>query len=325
MNEEKHSEVLPEVERERQMGSRGTLRPREIPLIDFSNFLERRESITEALWDAAANYGFFQLINHGIPTPQIDSAFLKSKEFFALPEPKKAMLPLQPGTNSGWEYMAQVRPSTGVGDYKESFQITTSRMEKLWPELKNFKSEMLSFERANWELGMQVLSCFACRLGFETDFFTKAHDPSVKSYQSTLRLLHYMAISNDKTPNTVWRAGPHTDFDCLTLLHQEPGQSGLQICPGAEISSLAWTDIEPSKGVITCNIGDMLARWSDDELRSTLHRVVFPEAKEKQGSRYSIAFFCQANTDIVIRSPRGTYESITAGDYLKQRVNANAL
>ena len=76
MNEEKHSEVLPEVERERQMGSRGTLRPREIPLIDFSNFSERRQSITEALWDAAANYGFFQLINHGIPTPQIDSAFL---------------------------------------------------------------------------------------------------------------------------------------------------------------------------------------------------------------------------------------------------------
>ena len=325
MTEEKNPEVLPEVERELQMGSRGIVRPRVIPLIDLTDFSERRESITEALWDAAANYGFFQLTNHGIPIPQIDSAFLKSKEFFALPESEKAMLPLQPGTNSGWEYMAQVRPSTGVQDHKESFQITTSRMGKLWPELKNFKTEMLSFERSNWELGMQVLSCFASRLGFENDFFTNAHDPHVNSYQSTLRLLHYMAIKKDKAPNTVWRAGPHTDFDCLTLLHQEPGQSGLQICPGVEMSSLAWTDIEPSKGVITCNIGDMLARWSDDELRSTLHRVVFPEDKEKQGSRFSIAFFCQANTDIVIRSPRGTYESITAGDYLKQRVNANAL
>jgi isopenicillin N synthase-like dioxygenase len=29
-----------------------------------------------------------------------------------------------------------------------------------------------------------------------------------------------------------WRAGAHTDFDCLTLLHQKTGQGGLQVCPG---------------------------------------------------------------------------------------------
>ena len=89
MTEEKNAEVLPEVERELQMGSRGIVRPRVIPLIDLTDFSERRESITEALWDAAANYGFFQLTNHGIPIPQIDSAFLKSKEFSLFPNRRK--------------------------------------------------------------------------------------------------------------------------------------------------------------------------------------------------------------------------------------------
>ncbi|MCG6450877.1 2OG-Fe(II) oxygenase family protein, partial [Vibrio parahaemolyticus] len=74
---------------------------------------------------------------------------------------------------------------------------------------------------------------------------------------------------------------------------------------------------------ITCNIGDMLMRWSDDELKSTLHRVRMPTAEENQGSRYSMAFFCQANRDQVIQGPKQTYPPITAQDYLKMRLNAN--
>ncbi len=315
---------LPELEREARMGARGTALSRVIPEIDLTDFEHRKAEITDAVWDAATNSGFFQLVNHGIPLTQIESAFAMTERFFELDQEIKADLPLQPGTNAGWEYMAQIRPSTGERDRKESYQITLPRMTDLWPELAGFKAEMLAFERANWAVGMRVLSCFAARLGFAEDFFTEAHDPLETSYQSTLRLLHYLPLADGETPDAVWRAGPHTDFDCLTLLHQQPGQGGLQICPGAEAESLAWTDVEPKPGVITCNIGDMLMRWSDDELRSTLHRVVVPPDCA-QRSRFSLAFFCQANTDTMIESPAGTYEPITADAYLKQRVAANSL
>ena len=81
----------------------------------------------------------------------------------------------------------------------------------------------------------------------------------------------------------------------------------------------------PLPGVVTCNIGDMLMRWSDDRLQSTLHRVRMPRQDEYLGPRYSLPFFCQANKDAVIQGPDKKYEPITAADYLYQRVTANSL
>jgi isopenicillin N synthase-like dioxygenase len=50
-----------------------------------------------------------------------------------------------------------------------------------------------------------------------------------------------------------------------------------------------------------------------------------PSGEAQLRSRYSLAFFCQANTDVMINSPRQTYPSISADDYLQQRVAANQL
>ena len=79
----------------------------------------------------------------------------------------------------------------------------------------------------------------------------------------------------------------------------------------------------PEEDAITCNIGDMLMRWSDDRLPSNFHRVRTPEPGEYLGSRYSIAFFAQANRESVIAGPSGKHAPISAGDYLRQRVAAN--
>ncbi len=48
-----------------------------------------------------------------------------------------------------------------------------------------------------------------------------------------------------------------------------------------------------------------------------------PGPGEYQGSRYSLAFFCQANRDAVIEGPARKYEPMTAEDYLSWRINAN--
>lgn len=320
---------LAEVEKEKGFGSYGIEVEREIPQIDMSDFFTRREEISEALWSAATDIGFFQLTNHGIPQTLVNEAFEMSAAFFAMPPETKEQYPLKPGTNAGWEYMAQVRPSTGTADRKESYQITLPRMSALWPtgeELQGFKSTMLAFERANWALAMKVLSCFADRLGFPPEAFTEGHDPLKPEYQSTLRLLHYLGMEDAKPDDfKFWRAGAHTDFDCLTLLHQRAGQGGLQLCPGkdADGRAIAWTDVPPLDGVVTCNIGDMLMRWSDDRLLSNLHRVRMPKPDEYLGPRYSMAFFAQANMDTVLQGPEGKYEPMTAHDYIQMRLGAN--
>ena len=182
--------ALDELNKERTLGGAGATKARDVRRIDLSNFEARKAAIADELWQAATEIGFFQVVNHGIAQQQIDEAFTMTERFFALPHETKARYPLGKGTNAGWEYKSQVRPSTGTPDQKESYQITVPRMAKLWPsgdELPGFKAAMLAFERANWALGMKVLSCFAWKLGFAADFFTDCHDPLSSEYQCTLR------------------------------------------------------------------------------------------------------------------------------------------
>lgn len=320
--------ALQELDLETTIGGQGVERDDiKIPVIDLSDFDNRETEIADQLWQAATEVGFFQLINHSIPINDVVDAFAMSECFFALGQDQKKQFPLKEGLNAGWEFMSQVRPSSGVADQKESYQITRPHMGDLWPNdnLPDFRENMLAFESQCWQLGMKILSCFAVKLGFEKDFFSKAHDPKSDTYQSTLRLLHYLPVENiDALPENSWRAGAHTDFDCLTMVFQKAGQGGLQVCAGKDANkNLAWTSVEPSLDTITCNIGDMLMRWSDDELKSTLHRVRMPKKHEYLGSRYSMAFFCQANKDVHIQGPKKSYAPITAEDYLRLRINAN--
>jgi isopenicillin N synthase-like dioxygenase len=319
---------LTELHRESRMGAMGTESgEREIRRISLADFASRRDEIGEQLWAAATDIGFFQVVDHGIDLAEVQRAFDLATAFFDLPEDVKAHYPLKKGLNSGWESRSQVRPSTGTADQKESWQLTRPHMDGLWPsneEVEGFRATILGFEARCWRVAMDVLSCFATRLGFDVDFFARAHDPASPEYQSTVRLLHYHPYPAELVgQDGVWRAGAHTDFDCLTLLFQRAGQGGLQVLPGAEAAGQAWTPVPPSDDAITCNIGDMLMRWSDDLLPSNFHRVKSPQPGEDLGARYSIAFFAQANKDVVITSPQGTHEPITAGDFLLQRIQAN--
>eukprot|EP00900_Chrysochromulina_parva_P007440 jgi/Chrpa1/16698/Chrysochromulina_OHIO_Genome00022369-RA len=94
----------------------------EIPTIDLAG---DEAEVATAIWDAAKTVGFFSVINHGIDAALIDSCFDSSAAFFARDlDAKKAASPFAPQLNSGYEYMSQVRPSTGTADQKESLQIT---------------------------------------------------------------------------------------------------------------------------------------------------------------------------------------------------------
>lgn len=156
------------------------------------------------------------------------------------------------------------------------------------------KDKLSAFMEKTHKLSMDILSFFAVALGFPEDYFEQAHRVTESDAQNTLRLLHYHNIEGAEFPPAYWRAGAHTDFDCLTLLFQRTGEPGLEVCPGREAhTSFAqgdgWTPVEPATGEIVCNIGDMLMSWSDDRFKSLFHRVRCPKIGEDQKARYSVA------------------------------------
>lgn len=116
----------------------------------------------------------------------------------------------------------------------------------------------------------------------------------------------------------------------ITLLFQD-ARGGLQV----RSPKGTFVNATPIEGTIVINAGDLLARWSNDTIKSTKHRVVEPQLKPEDADkdeyppRYSIAYFCNPNYDRMIEAIPGTYESVgrkyddvTSGEYLIKRLTA---
>jgi len=125
------------------------------------------------------------------------------------------------------------------------------------------------------------------------------------------------------------RAGVHSDYGSITLLFQDP-VGGLEV---QNPQTGEFIPGPPIDGTIVVNVGDLLARWSNDVLRSTLHRVVAPPAKKINDIegitplRQSIAFFCNPNFSSMISClPNcgnvSKYPPINTGDYIVGRLSA---
>lgn len=170
----------------------------------------------------------------------------------------------------------------------------------------------------------------ALGMGLYADFF----DDFVMTGDNTLRLLHYPAVlPGGFEGGKRVRAGAHSDYGSVTLLFQDQ-RGGLQVERSG--GKGGWLDVEPREGTIVVNAGDLLARWSNDMIRSTKHRVVEPpfmgkEKEEGHPPRYSVAYFCNPDFDKYIEALPGTwedeeggkkYEGINSGEYLVQRLSA---
>ncbi|GAW04823.1 Clavaminate synthase-like protein [Lentinula edodes] len=299
---------------------------RQIPRISLRDFDTRRYQIGKELIEAAENVGFFILVDQQRPNKQeIEEMFALSTKYFALPDQIKARYPFIREQNSGWEKNAQIRPSTGVADPKESLQLQYFRRNKYWPndssDIPQFHETCLKFMESSQDLSMKILSFFAVALGFPPSFFSEAHDLSLEDCLSTMRLLRYHDVTGKVSEMPEWRAGAHTDFDVLTLLFQETGGDGLEVCPGREAhTSFAlgdeWTAVPARTGEITVNIGDMLMAWSDDRFKSLYHRVKAPGPNGNLKARNSIAYFNQPRPHVRIEGPTGKYGALTASQYI---------
>ncbi|EKD19968.1 hypothetical protein MBM_01920 [Drepanopeziza brunnea f. sp. 'multigermtubi' MB_m1] len=181
------------------------------------------------------------------------------------------------------------------------------------------------------------------------DWFASRHRGTGPS-GCTLRLLHYPPIppGTDYRPSVDIRAGAHSDYGSITLLFQRPGQPGLEIIPPSSSSeSPNWTPVpvfppttesDPSPPILV-NIGDLLSFWTNNLLKSTVHRVVFPAQERQSEDRYSIAYFGHPIGSTVLepvpskmveamKDARGGIagaESMTADEHLMSRLKATYL
>jgi isopenicillin N synthase-like dioxygenase len=217
-------------------------------------------------------------------------------------------------------------------DIKESFEVGREDnpvMPNIWyPDgvLPGFQDACMDFYWACYDTEKQILKALALGFNLSEDYFLPFHTKA----DNQLRLLHYPSVPASVLEHEeASRIPSHADFCTLTMLVQDD-IGGLEVEDPNNPGS--FSPVPPIPGSIVLNAGDFLMMWSNDTIRSTVHRVRSPmEKSDVIPSRYSIPYFCAADLSKIVDCIPGTwstdrpklYPPISAGEYIMKRLSLN--
>jgi isopenicillin N synthase-like dioxygenase len=276
-------------------------------------------------------FGFAAISDHGLDQNLIDQTVKLGAEFFALPTDVKNSYFRTDlhGARGYTPFGTEIAKGASHVDLKEFWHVGRDLPNghpyadlmagNLIPsEIEGWKETVHGLYAAFDALGAKVLSAIAIDLGLNKDFFVD----TVRGGNSVMRLLHYPPTEGDTSQSI--RAEAHEDINTITLLLGAE-ERGLQV----KTRTGEWIDMNPPAGCLAVNMGDMLARSTNDVLPSTTHRVINPEGARRGKSRYSMPFFLHYRPDYMIKTLPGCVsadnpdkypEPISAHDYLMERL-----
>ncbi|KAG1884106.1 hypothetical protein F4604DRAFT_1735026 [Suillus subluteus] len=311
----------------------------DIPIIDLSRATSpdenERKGLAYQIRDACMNVGFFYVKNHGIPPEYIANILEVNKEYFKLPTEEKLKLNHKTVANfKGYTPLldANIEPGNR-GDLHEAFQIGWEELEakthdekrandgamagaNVWPERpEGYREGMLKYYHAAVAVGKILFPLFALSLDLPERYF----DDKTKNSAAIMNMLHYPPQTGPADDRIVG-IGAHTDFECFTILWQQPGIQALQILN----SQKQWIEAPPIDGTLVINLGDQFARWTNDIFKSTVHRAVNRNGVD----RYSIPLFFGTDYDVNIEpiascvsaERPARYGPVSAGEYVNRRL-----
>ncbi|KAK2665184.1 hypothetical protein Ddye_003758 [Dipteronia dyeriana] len=260
----------------------------EIPVIDLSN--DTKEVVLE-IGEACKTWGFFQVINHGVPLELLSRIKKTSKEFFDLPLEEKKLAKRDEVNPMGYhdsEHTKNVRDWKEVFDFMakdptfvpashepDDTQLRTIRNQ--WPaHPPEFRDVCEEYAGEVEKLAFKMLELISLSLGLPGD---RLHG-YFKEQISFLRVNHYPACP---FPELALGVGRHKDGGALTVLAQDE-VGGLEV---RRKFDGAWIPVKPVPDACIINLGDATQVWSNDRYESPEHRVVVNSEKE----RFSIPFF----------------------------------
>ncbi|KAH6912598.1 2OG-Fe(II) oxygenase [Coprinopsis sp. MPI-PUGE-AT-0042] len=316
----------------------------QVPVIDLSKLSVDdpvvRQKLVAQVRDACIRVGFFYVSNHGIPEDVIQRTLDSAAEFFALPLDKKMEIYVKKQANyKGYSPLSSGKNDpNGAADLQEGFEFgwepfdpssdsSNDNQDKVngamaganvWPQdVAGFREASLQYYYAATTLGKELFPLFAQALDQPADFF----DDKTRHSAALMKLLHYPPQTKGGDEK-VMGIGAHTDWECFTILWQQPGIEALQVLN----SSKDWIKVPAIPGTLVINLGDEFARLTNGIFKSTVHR-----ASNRSGiERYSIPLFFGIDYNVPLEpipsciSPDRpfTHDVITAGEYIKARLQA---
>ena len=319
----------------------------DIPRIDIEPFLkgdpDAKRQVADAVADSCRDFGFLVITGHGLDGDTLQRAFSLTRDFMDLPQDiKDHSHPAGPSKQRGYHGFAtrglastmdaEVPPDLRetlflgpVDDHQSHFAHLPEAQTAYWPNTipnqpAGIDDALVAVYRGFERLSGDLLRIFATALAMPEDHFATRID----RHFSILSCHHYPALNQAPLPGQL-RTGAHTDFGAMTILAMTEASGGLEVrMPDGE-----WRAMQAGRDELVVNLGDMMARWTNDRWTSTLHRVANPaNLADAMSRRQSIGYFMHPNFDAEIEclptcldpgeAPR--YAAITAGEHIAMKI-----
>ncbi|MDX6740125.1 isopenicillin N synthase family dioxygenase [Actinocorallia sp. A-T 12471] len=271
---------------------------------------------------ACREVGFLQITGHGVPVAATEGLADALDAFFGLPlEAKKPYR--RPGENRGYSppksesLSRSLGIETAMNDFYESFTVGSERSwypgltlpeasyaDNTWPDAApDFRPAVEAYFAQVTALSRVLLRVFTDALGLPLGYFDSMTGHSIDA----LKMNNY-ALPEGEVAGEILGMGAHTDFGILTVLWADQ-VPGLQVLD----SDGVWHDVQPAQGAFLVNLGDAMARWTNDRWMSTVHRVDPPVVDGTIVRRRSAAFFFDGDHDAVIEALPGCADTASPG------------
>lgn len=251
----------------------------EIPTVDLSSFFsgdsdeKGKQAARDKISEACSDYGFFQIVGHGVPQHLLSKAIKLSATFFEYPDEEKHKISPKEGAPLPVGYSRQPEISPDKNEYLLMFspQSGFNLLPSNPPEYRESLEEMFGYFS---KVGEVIDSILNDCLGLPPNFL-KAYNHD-RSWDLMVSMRYFPATESENNGIT-----EHEDGNCFTFVVQDEG-GGLEVQKDGQ-----WIPVIPEEGKIFVNVGDVIQVLTNKKFKSATHRVVRPKGR----SRYSLVFF----------------------------------
>ncbi|GMJ00266.1 hypothetical protein like AT4G25300 [Hibiscus trionum] len=287
----------------------------QIPVIDMSKLVHDDEQ--EKLHLACRDWGFFQLINHGVAAEVMEKMKIDTQEFFNLPLEEKTACAQIPNHIEGYGQITVVSQDQKL-DWCDMLFIlplpVPLRNMRFWPtNPPSFSATVDKYSMELHKVMIHLMKLIAKNLGTDPELLLSLF----KDGTQALKLNYYPPCAE---ASKVFGIAPHSDSTALTLLHHVNEVEGLQIKRNEK-----WVPVKPVPGALIVNIGDMIEIVSNGEYQSIEHRAVVDPEK----ARVSIAalHYPLRGTQIgplpdLVKANKALYRTIPAEELMRLKLSS---
>ncbi|XP_028767127.1 1-aminocyclopropane-1-carboxylate oxidase homolog 1-like [Neltuma alba] len=249
-----------------------------IPIVDLAGIHSNSDLHIEAvekIGSACQEWGFFQVINHGIPNNVLDEMINGIRRFHEQDSEVRKQFYSRDKKKKVNYYSNLNLFKNNTANWRDTIGFLVAPHPTKPEDIPEVCRDIaVEYSKKIREMGHTIFELLSEALGLNPSYLNE-----LACAEGTSVVGHYYPPCPE--PELTMGASKHTDAAFMTILLQDE-LGGLQV-----LHDNQWVDVPPVHGALVINIGDLLQLITNDKFISVFHRVLASQTDP----RISIASF----------------------------------